>query len=443
MKLKTGALQFLLFLAIGLFFIGLGLVIPSVFGTIQSLGHNIPSNRLTGDFTIALGWALFFFVILTLLPNFKTFFRHLPFLWVIRCLVTLVAMLFYEDRYGLDAYQYFLTSKFSYFPFEQVSYGHGTSIIGSLSWMMNHFLPVNDSYHALKVIFSFIGFTAINIFYLAFRNFWGKDSIKLLYLLHLFPSILFWSSILGKDPVTLLGISIYTYGALSLIQKKQAVSTIWIALGVFIASGIRVWSGLILLAPLGMVLVYKSKIGAVKKIAVTGSIAVVFLFVFEKFQERFNVDSAQEVVETSQRISRSWSRGGAGQEVPEFHSIQDMLLFSPKGVFAAVFRPLPFEIKSVFGSLAGLENFILLALFLIGLKRARRETFKRPEIQWAGLYIFIWAFIYGFVSYQNLGSAVRFKLQILPILINLLLYIIHLTNIREDHDVQPEIQPKT
>ena len=36
--------------------------------------------------------------------------------------------------------------------------------------------------------------------------------------------------------------------------------------------------------------------------------------------------------------------------------------------------------------------------------------------------ILIWSFIYGFASYQNLGSASRFKLQILPILVTLLVY---------------------
>ncbi|OQW92733.1 MAG: hypothetical protein BWK78_00805 [Thiotrichaceae bacterium IS1] len=34
-----------------------------------------------------------------------------------------------------------------------------------------------------------------------------------------------------------------------------------------------------------------------------------------------------------------------------------------------------------------------------------------------------WLIIYGFVLFQNLGSAVRFKLQILPVLLGVVLYL--------------------
>jgi hypothetical protein len=45
-------------------------------------------------------------------------------------------------------------------------------------------------------------------------------------------------------------------------------------------------------------------------------------------------------------------------------------------------------------------------------------------VQWAVLLIVVWAAAYGFVSYQNLGGAVRYRLQILPVLVGLLLYIV-------------------
>src|SRR5690606_22583316 len=95
----------------------------------------------------------------------------------------------------------------------------------------------------------------------------------------------------------------------------------------------------------------------------------------------------------------------------------------PLGITAALFRPLPFEILSPFGMLAGLENAFLVYLLLWAIRRTRLRDLKDPFVAWMLLTIGTWATVYGFVSYQNLGSAVRFRLQILPLLLIVLLHL--------------------
>jgi hypothetical membrane protein len=73
--------------------------------------------------------------------------------------------------------------------------------------------------------------------------------------------------------------------------------------------------------------------------------------------------------------------------------------------------------------LAGLENLLLLFLLSLAIIRTRWKDFKNPIILWATLLVLTWATVYSFISSQNLGAAVRFKLQILPILLGLLLYL--------------------
>ncbi len=76
-----------------------------------------------------------------------------------------------------------------------------------------------------------------------------------------------------------------------------------------------------------------------------------------------------------------------------------------------------------FGLLAGLENFFLLVLLGMAVVRARLSAFRDPLVLWAALLLVTWAGLYGFISYYNMGAAVRFKLQVLPVLLMLLLYL--------------------
>ena len=76
-----------------------------------------------------------------------------------------------------------------------------------------------------------------------------------------------------------------------------------------------------------------------------------------------------------------------------------------------------------FGLLAGLESALLLGLVVLALKRVRWATLRQPLVVWAVSLVVVWSSIYGFISSHNLGGAVRFKLQILPVLVTLLLYL--------------------
>ena len=101
----------------------------------------------------------------------------------------------------------------------------------------------------------------------------------------------------------------------------------------------------------------------------------------------------------------------------------EMLSFAPIGMFTALFRPLPGEVNNIFGILAGLENGLLLFLIASGIYRARWRAWFDPAVVWALTTLLSWSFVYGFVSAQNLGSAFRFRLQILPVLLSLALYL--------------------
>ena len=70
-------------------------------------------------------------------------------------------------------------------------------------------------------------------------------------------------------------------------------------------------------------------------------------------------------------------------------------------------------------SLCILFIFILTYAFF----RSRVRDLLEPMVLWATLLILAWAASYSFASYQNLGTAARFKLQIMPVFLGLIMYL--------------------
>ena len=100
-----------------------------------------------------------------------------------------------------------------------------------------------------------------------------------------------------------------------------------------------------------------------------------------------------------------------------------MVAFLPVGMFTALFRPLPGEVLNVFGFFASLENMATLGLLWLAIKRTRWEELKEPVVTWALSLVVAWSTVYAFVSGYNLGTASRYRLQILPVMICLLVYL--------------------
>lgn len=389
--------------------------------SVTQLGHNIPSTAISFDFTVGLIWAIFIELSIFFWPVSQKDKKILLILWMGRCLVTLGVMLLYEDNYGLDAYTYFSESHETFYNLENVGFGKGTGNLGFMVWWINNFLPVFGSYHAIKVIFSLIGLLSVFIFYRGIVCYSGEERPKLLLVCGLFPSLVFWSSILGKDPLVLFGICLYSWGMLGWIRNHMNVAYIMgVFFGVLISSAIRPWTGLILLIPAALNFIFSSR-GFFLRWIYLGLLSLGVSQIFTIFSSQFNVVGVDDLVTKTNAISKAWSFGGSSQMAPDFKSIPDMLSFAPLGMFTALFRPLPGEILNLFGTMAGLENLFLCILLFLSIKRLSWQKLKDPAIFWALSLIVVWSLVYGFVSYQNLGSAFRFRLQVLPILLVTLL----------------------
>jgi hypothetical protein len=407
--LGTPALLFALFL--------IGYKLPEI---IVSMGRRIPQSDLVGDYVKALLLATVLFFVLLLVRMPAPDRKPMLLLWGAKVLVTLGFMLFYENHYGLDAYEYFNQPRAAGFHWEGFAMGGGTQNMMHLSWLQQQLIP--DSYHALKISCAFIGLLAVYIFYRAWVYLLGREDLRVFYFVAFFPSVLFWSSILGKDPIVLLGIALYAYGVCRWARRRDSAALVAIMTGVLLATFIRVWMGPIMLAPL-MVLAVMGMRGIVPRAIFFSVIIGLMMLTFGKFQDRFKIESEEDVYQTTTSVSSNWSHGGSGQAAGAFNSPAKIVSFAPLGIFTALFRPLPGEVLNPFGIIAGLENLVLLILCWKSWRSMRFEELKRdPLLLWGVLFVLVWATIYGFISYQNMGSASRFKLQVLPVMLGLIFY---------------------
>ncbi len=383
---------------------------------VATLGKNIPSNELSKDYLTAVLWAAILMLVLLAWPLPSKEKKILLLIWFLKCFVTLFLMLFYEAHYwDLDAYEYFSSALGKTAP--GIGFlGDGTQTVSWLAWAQTRFLPV--SYHALKVTWSAVGLAAIFTFYRAASIYLHRPAYGLLCFLGMFPSILFWSSILGKDPLCLFGIALYVYGVIAWYQSAVKKHLFLVVLGLLIVAAIRTWLAPALILPACVLLLRSSHITTKAKVWGSTLFLLLFAVAFFSLEARFAIRHFDEALGEADAISRSWSVGGSAQEMPtHIDSIAGLARFLPIGMFTALFRPLPGDVPGLFGLLAGLENLGLLAVVVAGLLRIRRRDLADAILVWAFLLIVCWASEYAIVSYQNLGSAVRFKLQILPVLL--------------------------
>lgn len=396
----------------------------------QKAGSNIGLYNISSDYIEGVVTAFILLALISLMPMRPAHRWALMLLWLVRTGIALGAMLAYEAIYAGDFVLYYNAGIALNHPLAQFEFGDGIAntraLVGVMAW-------VTDSYSAIKVVFSFMGLAAVYIFYRTVTVCLGRENIAMLYVLGLFPSILFWSSLFGKEPIVILGLAIFCYGVAGMVVERKMTRVAFVILGLTLAASIRIWLGAIFLAPLVLTLVMASRTPMVAKGAFLAITVPIFLLSVDTFAARFQLESTEDLIARTDVLSQAWAHGGAAQQIRGgFGSLRDMIWFIPVGSFTALFRPLPGEILNPFGHLAGLENAFLLWLFVIGLARRGLGWITQPVLLWAAATLLVWGMVYGFISYQNLGGGFRYKSQVTPILLMLGLYLAYGHKLRDE-----------
>ena len=414
---KINLYSFFVFVIAG---VSIGLVVPRFLDMVIALGHNIPQDDLATDYVTAVVWAIVLGMSILAWPVSLRDKRDLLWIWFAKVLMVLGFMLIYEHHYSaMDAYDYFAGPRQSGFVWEGIFIKGSYKNMMNIVWLHHQVLP--ESFHALKLSLAMIGLGAVYLFYRAAVIFLRHEVKPVFYALALYPSILFMSSTICKDPIVLLGIALYVHGFVGWCRFKQIRYVLLLMLGVTIIMFFRMWMVSILLMPAGIVFL-RIRHNKMVKIAFVVLGCFVLWFSLHRVAGSMGIETIEDLVKRIDWITCNFRRGGSQIGSARFTSIGDVVTYAPLGIFTALFRPLPGDVRTSFGLLASLENVVLLLLLCKAVKRTRWRELQEPIVMWAILLVLTWATVYGFLA-QNMGTLVRYKLQILPILLGLLLYL--------------------
>ena len=373
------------------------------------------------DVAIGMLWAALIAISIPLWPVRRSMRMALLWAWLLRIsLIFLVSMPYFHHYSFLDLFWYFdcrtIVPNWS-----NLGFGHGTENLIALVWMLARVVP--DSFTALNVSFAAIALIGMYWFWMASESFLGYPSRAIFYLLMAEPSLMFWTGMIGKEAIMILALGLYVYAVVAWWRTGCLRPLMQVAIGVFLAGLIRTWLAGIMLGSM-VVLFYAAAQGIRTRVIITLAIVVAVRAALPFFLQMFALQAEQDLTEQVADISGGFHGGGSAGVAFALYGPLDLITNAPWGMFSALFRPLPGDVLNPFGLVASGESALMLVLLLRALKRIRlRDFLDDPLVTWALALVLLWALIYAFVSSQNFGTAVRYRVQILPMLLGLLLYL--------------------
>lgn len=314
------------------------------------------------------------------------------------------------------------------------NYPRETHWIGDITGTL--YTVTSPSIYAGFILFSFLCLIGlVLIFRGACRAVPEIDRKRLAHLVLFLPSLLFWPSSIGKEAVMILCLGLVSYGAGFLLAPRPRISGLgYFAGGLVVAAFIRPHialmsvSALIVAVAVGALFAGGRFDGAasggslrtraIRTVALVG-LALLASIATTRFDERFGSGGDTEAAETSalETTLQGTSIGGSAFAPIVIRGPRDI----PLGTLSVVFRPLPWEARSITSLIAAVETLVLLVISLASLRRIvrlRTLYLRRPFLVFAS--VFVLTFAVGFSYVANFGILARQRTQMMPMVLVLM-----------------------
>jgi hypothetical protein len=278
------------------------------------------------------------------------------------------------------------------------------------------------------LVHSWLSFWGLFLFYRAFRiaapdGHW-ETYARLLFFL---PSLVLWSSLMGKEPWMVLSLGIATYGVARGFSGQAARGLLLIGMGIWFMALVRPHVAAIVGISAGVAYLVKrlpSRLREVRPVVKTLGV-VVFTFVAvvsvvgaQQFLHDSGIDTGQGLTHALEQASQGGAYGGS-QFTPTIVSLPTDL---PLAAVTVLFRPLPIDGGGeTLQMIAALEGTFLLLLSLArwrSILNAIRTIRDRPYVAYVLAYTGL--FIIAFSSVSNFGLLARQRVQLMPLFLVLL-----------------------
>lgn len=316
--------------------------------------------------------------------------------------------------------------------------GNGTILNSEANFMLVRVTTIfaflsGGSYFVTNLFFSMLSFAGMwrlfKFFYSLYPSLHKEIAIATLY----FPSVIFWSSGVFKDPLCLAGIGFITYSLYKIVFTREAIigNILLLVFFGFLMINIKIYIILSYLPCLLMFIIIRN-IVLIKNLFVRAIIgpailllALLFIYLsIDNFKEDLGVFAADDLVENIKKQQSNfesqseYSTSNFNLGVEFDGSINSLIKAVPFAITATLFRPFIWESNKISTLLSSIESlflmlFTLYVLFKVGPFRFFITIGRNVTI----LYAFSFAMLFGIfigASTLNFGSLVRYKIPCLP-----------------------------
>ncbi len=276
------------------------------------------------------------------------------------------------------------------------------------------------------LVFTFLSFLGSYYFYRAFRLAF-PDGSKGLYaaLIFFFPTILFWSSAIGKDALMSLSLGLLAYGGAKVIVNWKWSGIIPLALGFTGALWVRPHIAAISIVALALAFLLpggkRQHFNPAVYIIGLAMVAGLAWYLLPQVMSFLNLKqlSSGEIIDYLYNFQIGSGLGGS--------AYQGFNLYNPVSYFlgpiTVLFRPFPWEAHNLQALMESLAAIFLLFLILWRIKSVGRAIASLITNTYSRYIIFYFiAFTLIFTAIVNFGTLVRERVMIQPFLFMLISY---------------------
>ena len=270
------------------------------------------------------------------------------------------------------------------------------------------------------MVFAWIGFLGIVLLARAFHiGVPNGASRRYLILLLFLPSLLYWTSSIGKEAPMLLGIGLAAYGIAS-VMRSRSQGIFPLAGGTLVILLIRPHIALILFGAFAFALLVRrapARTYAAPMFRLIGIVTLIVLAFFLLSKTSAFLESNLKTSSLSDQLSETQERtteAGSAFRPATVNTPIDL----PWATVTVLFRPFVFEASGLPGLIAAAEGAFLIALFVLSWNRLRSvpKMFRNtPYVAFSIAYVV--AFIVAFSRFANFGLLSRQRVQVTPFLL--------------------------
>jgi hypothetical protein len=374
---------------------------------------------------------------------------------------------YYEDRSTADIFKYFDDSKVMYDAlfdkpidfFKMLfsvqndnAYFDATYYVGMNHWYrvfennlyndshtiirLNAFFRLFSfgSYHAHTVFMCFLSLTGLVYLYKFFKHFILANKQLLFLVVFMVPSVILWASGVLKEGLLLFGLGVMLYFFKNLITEKMKIrNLILMHIGILILLYIKFYTLIAILMPLlAFFLVYKFKI---KRVFLTySSLLVLSVIVGVLIKYLYPAYDPFQMLSLKQQdffgLAQSMDAGSVINAPILENSVLSFLKNIPFALHVVFLRPFFFESLNPLMLAAGLENLLIILLFIIGIFARRKKLLSDNLFMFCFSFVLILYVLIGLTT-PVIGAVVRYKVPALPFLFLLLILMIDIQKLKK------------